>query len=752
MEDQIRPAETLASLALHEKAALLPGTAGWYTKAAERAGLDSIVLTDGPHGVRRPRSDSEQFTFRASLPAMCFPTGAALGSSWDPDLLASVGEALGAEARAAGVAVLLGPGVNIKRSPHCGRNFEYLSEDPHLTGRLGAALVRGIQSQGVAACVKHFAANNQEMERMRVSAEVDERTLRKIYLSAFEHIVTEARPWALMASYNRINGVYAAQNSWLLSEVQRGQWGFDGVVLSDWGAVHDPVASVAAGLDLEMPGTSGESERRIVEAVRRGDLDEAQVDRAVERVAALVRRTAAPEDVEVDTAPHHELARRVARESAVLLRNETGLLPLNPAGTTSLAVIGAFARTPRFQGVGSSWVNPSRQDNALDALREPAGPGVRVGFAPGIVLDGEDEATLAEDAVAAAADADVALLVLGLPEDEESEGFDRTHARLPRRQIALPEAVAAVNSRVVVLSNGGLVEVGDWQHHTKAILEVWLGGQGGGAAVADLLFGRVNPSGRLAETIPARLADTPSYLNFPGSEGTVTYGERLYVGYRYYDSKDLEAAHPFGHGLSYKTFGYSDLRAETDGQGDDVVVRLRLTVTNTGDRQGKEVVQVYVGDPQASVDRPRQELKAFAKVDLAPGTSVPVTFELRARDLSFYSAARRRRVLEPGDFDIAVGSSSRDIRLSATMSVDAPPGVQRLSPDSSVGEWLAHPVGGPFLRRAFRTQEGSAMAHDREILRMVESPPLTRLVAMSGGRLDLGDMDRLIARTSVDCP
>ncbi|MGW0705648.1 glycoside hydrolase family 3 C-terminal domain-containing protein [Streptomyces sp. NPDC002643] len=752
MENQIRPASVPDSLTLCEKASLLSGREGWHTKASEHAGLESIVLTDGPHGVRRLRPDSEHFSFHGSLPATCFPTAAALGSSWDPQLLETVGEALGREARAAGVAVLLGPGVNIKRSPLCGRNFEYLSEDPFLTGRLGAALVRGIQSQGVASCVKHFAANNQETERMRVSARVDERTLREIYLAAFEHVITEARPWTVMAAYNRINGVYAAQNHWLLTEVLRDEWGFDGVVVSDWGAVQDTVASVAAGLDLEMPGSGSASETRLVEAVDRGELDEALIDRAVERLAALVRRTTASTEVsDADAVRHHELARRAARESAVLLKNECGLLPLDPDGTTTLAVLGEFARTPRFQGAGSSQVNPTRQDNALDSLRELAGPGVEVTFAPGFRLDGEDAPALAAEAVAAAAAAEVVVLFLGLPEGKESEGFDRTHLALPERQTALLEEVAAVNpNTVVVLSNGAVVEVSGWQRHSRAVLEAWLGGQAGGAAVADLLFGRANPSGRLAESIPVRLADTPAHLNFPGSEGTVTYGERLYVGYRYYDAKDLGVAYPFGHGLSYTTFGYSSLSTEVEGRGDDVVVRLRLTVTNTGDRPGREVVQVYVGDAESSVDRPPRELKGFVKTgELTPGQSVPVTLELRSRDLSFYSVARHAWVLEPGEFTIEVGASSRDIRLGATIVVEAPSVVPPLSQDSSVAEWLSHPVGGPVLKQALEAQEGSDLVNEPEILRMVESLPLVRLVAMSGGRLDLGDMDELIERIGV---
>ncbi len=744
MNDDRDLAEALDALTLEEKAALLSGRDGWYTVAVERLGIGSIMLTDGPHGLRKIDPGAERFSLEASLPATCFPTAAALGSSWDVDLLARVGEALGRESRAADVAVLLGPGVNIKRSPLGGRCFEYLSEDPHLTGRLGAALVSGVQSTGVGASVKHFAANNQETERMRVSAEVDERTLREIYLAAFEHIVTSARPWTVMASYNRINGVHCTENRWLLTEVLREEWGFDGLVVSDWGAVTDRVAALAAGVDLDMPGMA-EGPERIIEAVRAGQLDEAAVDGAVTRLLTLIGRAASAGPAEAaDLDAHHALARRAAAESAVLLKNEDALLPLDLAGTR-LAVIGEFARTPRFQGAGSSRIVPTRVDNALDALTALAGPGAGLSFAPGFTLTGDGDAELIDEAVAAAGAADVAVVFLGLPEGEESEGFDREHLLLPPVQLRLLEAVAQANPNVVVvLANGGVVEVAAWQHHAKAVLEGWLTGQAGGGAVADLLLGRANPCGRLAETIPVRLADTPSHLNFPGGDGSVLYGERLYVGYRYYDAKDVPVAYPFGHGLSYTTFAYSDLRAEVEGEGEDTLVRVRLTVANTGSAAGKEVVQIYVDDLECSLDRPVRELKAFSKVELAPGASTTVSFDLHARDLSFYSAARKRWVLESGDFEITVGASSRDLRLRTTVTVTSPGTAQPLTEDSSVGEWLAHPLGGPALLRAMSEGQGVAVASDPEILRMVESLPLKRLASMSGGRLDLGDVTRLI--------
>ncbi|MFD4505375.1 glycoside hydrolase family 3 C-terminal domain-containing protein [Streptomyces sp. NPDC058457] len=742
---------TIAALTLQEKASLLSGHGGWETAGIERVGVTSVLLTDGPHGVRRIRPEAREFSFEASLPATCFPTASALGSSWDEELLFRVGEALGDESRAAGVGVLLGPGMNIKRSPLCGRNFEYLSEDPALTGRLGAALARGIQSRGVGASLKHFAANNQETDRMRVSAEVDERTLREIYLAGFEYAVKNAQPWTVMAAYNRINGVHAAENPWLLTEVLRGEWGFDGLMVSDWGAVVDPVAAVSAGLDLQMPGSNDATTARLVHAVEQGELDEAVVDRAVARVLRLAQRAAVGEDRPgADFEAHHTLARTAAAESAVLLKNEGAILPLTPGATMTLAVIGEFARTPRFQGAGSSKVNAARVDNALDALDEAAGDGVKMTFSPGFSLTGQEDedAALLSAAVSDARAADVAVLFLGLPEEEESEGFDRDNIDLPQSQVRVLEAVAEVNPDVVVvLSNGGVLRTSSWDRHARAVLEVWLSGQAGGGAVADLLFGEANPSGRLAETIPVRIQDTPAYLDFPGSDSSVSYGERLYVGYRHYDARETEVGYPFGHGLSYTSFAYSDLRASVAGEGADTTVLVEATVTNTGSRAGKEVVQVYVGDQEASVDRPVRELKAFTKVLLQPGESVPVRFTLHARDFSFYSPHLSQWVLESGDFVLAVGASSRDLRLTTVVSIEAAVLSAPLTGDSTVGEWVGHPVGGPLFRKAL-SETRTSMASDPTILRMIESLPLNRLVLMTGGVLPSDLVDRLLGEVA----
>jgi beta-glucosidase len=736
----------LAELTIEEKASLCSGADFWHTKAVERAGVPAVMVTDGPHGLRKQAGAADHVGLSDSVPATCFPPAVALGSSFDAELVERVGQALGAEARAEHVAVLLGPGINIKRSPLCGRNFEYLSEDPLVSGALGAALVRGIQSAGVGACVKHFAVNNQETDRARISAEVDERTLREIYLAGFERVVTEAEPWMVMCSYNKVNGTFASEHPWLLTDVLRTEWGFDGAVVSDWGAVNDRAAALRAGLDLQMPATGGHvTDAEIVAAVRAGELDEAVLDRAVERILTLLARSlpAVREGGSFDVAAHHALAREAAADCAVLLKNEpvdgTPLLPLNPAAT--VAVIGEFARTPRYQGAGSSQVNPTRLDDAWSAIRENACE--RAVFAAGFgVDDSGDDGALRAEAVEAARGADVAVLFLGLPASDESEGFDREHILLPAAQTELLAAVAQVNPRVVVvLANGSTVQVSGWGHHAAAILEGWLLGQAGGGAIADLLVGRANPSGRLAETIPLRLQDNPSYLNFPGELGVVRYGEGVFVGYRGYDAREQDVSFPFGHGLSYTTFGYTDLDvAVDDAQG----LTVAATVTNTGSRAGKEVVQVYVSPPASRVARPVRELKAFTKVALQPGESRRVTLALTRRDLSYFHPGQRW-VLEGGEFGIAVGASSRDLRLTATVTVTAPAGPPPLAEDASLEEWLAHPVGSRLLAERLAAA-GPNMLADAEMRHVVGNFPLARLATFPGTPLTPAEVADLRAR------
>jgi beta-glucosidase len=739
------PTSLLAELTLEEKASLCLGSDIWHTAPVERLGIPAITLSDGPHGLRRQPDEGDHVGISGSLPATCFPTASALGSSFDPDLVRRVGAAIGEEALAQDVHVVLGPGINIKRSPLCGRNFEYFSEDPLVSGVLGAALVEGIQSQGVGACVKHYAANNQETDRLRVSADVDERTLREIYLTGFERVVEQSRPWTVMCSYNKVNGTYASEHPWLLTDVLRGEWGFDGLVMSDWGAVQDRVAALAAGLDLEMPPNLGVSDAAIVAAVRSGELDERVLDPAVSRVLQLVDRAAqAGRTGDFDADAHHALARTAAAECAVLLKNEGSLLPLQPAAGETIAVIGEFARTPRYQGAGSSQVNPTRVDVALDELRAAVPDGVDVAFAPGFGIGStEDDERLAGEAVALAGRASTVVAFLGLPAADESEGFDRAHMDLPANQTALLARLAEANPRlVVVLANGGAVRVSGWEQHAGAVLETWLSGQAAGGAAADLLLGKANPCGRLAETLPLRLEDNPSHLNFPGEAGHVVYGERVFVGYRGYDAVGREVSHPFGHGLSYTRFEYDDLRAAVSDRAIDVSCR----VTNAGDRRGKEIAQLYVGDPAASVARPPRELKAFAKVDLEPSESATVTFRLDARDLSYWSGGW---VLEPAELTLAVGASSRDLRLTTSVEVDAPPVRPPLNGSATLEEWLADPVGAELLRGAVGTDESGrprGMLGDDELLAVIGNFPIARLAAFAGFGLDHATVDELVRR------
>lgn len=749
----------LADLTLEEKASLVSGSGFWHTRAIERLGIPSIMVSDGPHGLRKQSKAGDHVGLGASVPATCFPPAAALASSWDVDLVERVGETIAEEAVAQGVAVVLGPGINIKRSPLCGRNFEYLSEDPRLAGELGAAMVRAIQRHGVGTSLKHFAVNNQETDRLRVSAVVDDRTLREIYLAAFERVVRQAAPWTVMCSYNRINGVYASQDPWLLTGLLRDEWGFDGLVVSDWGAVDDPVAAVAAGLDLEMPSSNGASRQEIVAAVTAGELDERVLDLAITRLLMLVDRSLPATEAggSFDEDAHHAVAREAAADCVVLLKNEGALLPLgDDAG--AVAVIGEFARTPRYQGAGSSKVNPTRVDDALTALTVALAPGVDVAFAAGFGVDddGADHDALLAEAVALAGEVDTVVVFLGLPASHESEGFDRDHIDLPAEQLAVLEAVAGVSDRViVVLSNGSVVETASWQHHAGAIVEGWLGGQAGGSAIADVLVGDVNPSGRLAETIPLRLADTPAYLNFPGVDSEVVYGEGLFVGYRHYDAVDRAVAFPFGHGLSYTTFEYRDLVAQVldagpaSGWQGDERVRITVTVANTGPVAGKEVVQLYVGAVGAPA-RPVRELRGFEKVSIESGDSRNVTFVLTDRDLARWSTRASDWIVDPGAFEVSVGASSRDLRLTTTVDLPGERPALPLVPSSSLGEWLAHPTGHDVLMDALRNSpvgDMTPLLDDPERVRMLASFPLKRLLVMMGIGLDATGLGELISLT-----
>ncbi|GAA3604242.1 glycoside hydrolase family 3 C-terminal domain-containing protein [Microlunatus ginsengisoli] len=731
-------------LTLEEKASLTSGADFWMTQAIDRVSVPGIMLTDGPHGLRKQVAETDHLGLAESVPATCFPPAVGLGSSWDPDLLRRVGEALGIESAVEGVAVLLGPGVNIKRHPLCGRNFEYFSEDPVLAAGLGVGFVTGLQSKGVGASLKHFAANNQESDRLLVSSDVDPRPLREIYLRAFQRVVTETQPWTVMCSYNRINGVHASQDPWLLTHVLRGEWGFQRLVVSDWGAVAQRVPALRAGLDLEMPSSGGRTDAQIVAAINDGTLDEEVLDRAVSRVLDLVAKASArpPMSGPFDVDAHHQLAREAAGRSIVLLKNDDALLPL--ARSTTLAVIGAFAENPRYQGAGSSHINPTRLDTALAEIR--ALSQVEVRYAAGFGFDDAESADdLRAEAVAAASACEVAVVMLGLPARSESEGFDRQHIDLPDEQLALLDAVVQANPRtVVVLSNGGVVAL-PFADQVPTILEGWLLGQAGGGGTADVLYGVVNPSAKLTETIPRRLADTPAYGNFPGEHGHVRYGEGLFVGYRWYDERALDVAFPFGHGLSYTTFAYGEPSVVTRSDGD---LEISVPVTNTGSVAGREVVQVYTSLPSSRVQRPPRELKAFASVPIQPGATADATMVIRREDLAYWDVRVDRWIVEGGAYLIEVGASSRDLRVSALIEVAGDRLKLPLTEESRLSDVLDHPIAGPLLRvaltamrAAFRGPQEQAEAMEM----MLASMPIGRMVNFPGASITRELIAKVIA-------
>lgn len=655
----VNDSTTLVSqLTLVEKAALLSGENTWQTRAIERLGIPAVWMSDGPHGVRKQIGSADHLGINGSEPATCFPTAATVANSWDEELATEIGVALGREARSLGVHVLLGPGLNIKRSPLGGRSFEYFSEDPELAGCLAAAYVRGIQSEGVAATPKHFAVNSQELRRMVSDSVVDERTLHEIYLTAFEIVVREAQPWAIMSAYNLVNGTYAHENRHLLQEILGEQWGFDGAVISDWGGSNDAVEAVRAGGTIEMPSPGYESVRQIVAAVEAGELTEADLDARVAELLLLVERVATATAESYDADAHHALARRAAAESAVLLRNEGAVLPL--AAGTRVAIIGDFAATPRYQGSGSSVVNPTRLTNLRQALGESVVD--VVSWATGYRRDGVMDAALIEEAVRAAEAAEVVILSLGVPEIAESEGLDRADLLLPSGQIELLRRVARANPRtVVVLSAGGVIETG-WSADAAAIVHGYLGGQAGAEAIADVLTGVVNPGGRLAETFPHVLADTPTAGRFPSAERTAEYREGPFIGYRYYETAEIDVAYPFGFGLSYTSFAYS--AAEVTEHD------VSFTVTNTGAAAGSDVAQVYVSlAGHGAVIRPVAELKAFRKVRLEAGESARVTIPLGDRAFRFFDVRTRSWEIEEGTYLVRVGQNVRDVMLTGTVDV-----------------------------------------------------------------------------------
>jgi beta-glucosidase len=703
----------ISQMTLEEKTALCTGASSWTTTPIERLGVPELTCSDGPHGIRRQPDVQEMG--QKSLPATCFPTYSCLASTWNVDLIGKVGQALAEECVALNVDVMLGPGVNMKRSPLGGRNFEYFSEDPYLAGELAAAIINGVQSKGVGTSIKHFAVNSQEFQRFTISSEIDERTLREIYLPAFEKAVKQAKPWTVMCSYNKVNGTFASEHHHLLTEILKNEWGFEGLVVSDWGAVRDRVAALKGGLDWEMPGPQERHVKAVVEAVRSGELDEAILNEAVRRILRIVfmsRQT--PKGGTFDILAHHEVAHQAACEGMVLLKNN-GILPLQNPHT--IAVIGHAAESAHFQGGGSSHINPTRVAVPFNELKSQAG-NAELSYAEGYPADNSFRQEMIDQAVGLATDADVAILYIALPTFIESEGYDRKDLNLTRQQVALIQSVAAVQpNTVVVLNNGSPVVMSEWLDGVAAVLEGYMMGQAGGEAIADILYGKVNPSGKLAETFPLRLADTPTLINWPGEAGKVRYGEGLYIGYRYYDMRELPVLYPFGYGLSYTTFAYSNPRVSASSFKDVDGVTVAVDVTNTGKVAGKEIVQVYVHDQAATLSRPQKELKGFAKVSLLPGETKTVSIPLDFRAFAFYHPGHQKWVAEEGAFDLLIGASAADIRHTLAVNLQSTQALPCiLNNESTLNEWLADPRGkvvfGPMYsqieagaRKLFGSQE-----------------------------------------------
>lgn len=726
----------VSEMTLEEKAGMCSGLDFWHLKEVEHLGIPKVMVSDGPHGLRKQDEKGDHLGINDSIKAVCFPPAVLSACSFDRGLMEEMGKAIGREAQANDVSVVLGPAVNIKRSPLCGRNFEYYSEDPYLAGEIAAAFVKGVQSQHVGTSIKHFAANNQEYRRMSSSSEVDERTLREIYFPAFETAVKKAQPYTFMCSYNQINGTFASENKWLLTDVLRGEWGFKGYVMSDWGAVNDRVKGLEAGLELEMPASGGDNDAMIVKAVKDGALEEKILDQAVERILRIIFEYAdhrKPQEFTMEK--DHEEAQHIAEESMALLKNENHILPLKTS--EKAAFIGGFARNPRFQGGGSSHINCFKTTNVLDSVPCDA----QVVYAEGFPADRDfyDKA-LADEAVKAAAEADKAVIFAGLPESFESEGYDRSHMRLPECQNRLITEILKVQpNTVIVLHNGSPVEM-PWLGEIKGLLETYLGGQAGGAAAANILYGKINPSGKLAETMPLKLSDNPSYLNFGGGE-KVEYREGIFVGYRYYDTKEMDVAFPFGYGLSYTTFAYSNLKLSMENPTEKDTVMVSADVTNTGKSAGKEVVQLYIRDLTGSAIRPEKELKGFEKVFLEPGETKTFTMELNKRSFAWYNTELHDWFAASGDYEILVGASSRDIRLTETLHLNSS---QRLPMhvhmNTTLGDLLRNPETAEAAKKLIQkylsgeagSEAASEAVSEEMTMAMTDSMPLRALMGFAG--------------------
>lgn len=736
----------VAQMTLEEKCSLLSGLDFWHTKSVERLGIPSVMVSDGPHGLRKQDQEADHLGMNDSIQAVCMPAACATAASFDREQIYAMGQAIGSSCQHESLSVVLGPAVNIKRSPLCGRNFEYFSEDPYLTGEMAASFINGVQSKNVGTSIKHFAANNQEHRRMSSSSNVDERTLREIYFPGFETSVKKAQPWTVMCSYNRLNGTYASEHPWLLTQVLRDEWGFEGYVVSDWGAVSNRVAGVKAGLDLEMPASGGVNDRKVMQAVLTGRLEEKYVDQACERILRVNYKYLenAKPDTPWDKEADHQLSAKIAADCMVLLKNEESLLPLSRED--SVAFIGEFAAKPRFQGGGSSHINCFKTTSALEAAE-----GLKVTYAQGYSI-ARDEATdeMIAQAVAAAKNAKVAVVFAGLPDAYESEGYDRTHMRMPACQNALIEAVAQANpNTVVVLHNGSPVEM-PWIGKVKAVLEAYLGGQAVGLATVRVLWGEVNPSGHLPETFPKKLSDNPSYLFYGGEKNEADYREGIFVGYRYYDRKEMDVLFPFGHGLSYTSFDYSDLWLSSGDITDQDTLTATVTVRNTGNRAGKTVVQLYVRDEESTPLRPVRELKGFEKVELQPGQTKQVTFTLDKRAFAYWNQEIHDWHVETGTFHIEIGQSSRDIRLTESVMVHSTVALPRkYTMDTIVMDILDDPeatevlkplieaIGGTLNPQQDTTEAAKEAITDEMTMAMLKYMPLRGALSFGGGNIEL---------------